>query len=347
MSFELIPSRYLRQTHRDCRRMLPFRSQQVGMLALAAVLLAAPQSGNGYVIGIMTQTAIAVVGAIGLNFIVGFTGQLAIGQAAYMAIGAYTTAILAGKFHVPFVLAVLGAGAITAVASALVALPTLRLRGFYLAMATFAVHFMTILLVSRWSYVGGQSGVEVPRPDFARGDVAFFFAVCVAMALLVHVAFNIEQSFLGRAWGAIRDRDLAAAATGISLARFKVWSHGLSGLFVGITGGLFAAFMGYITPEHFPFFLTIQYLGMILVGGLGTVLGSIFGAVFMTVIPELIRLVGAGILERTALPVTYLADAQLILFGTIIIVTLLFAPKGLFGLWEDTKTYFKTWPFSY
>ena len=344
---QLIPKRYLREGHRDCLRMLPYRAQQVGLAVLLLVLLLLPQSGNGYVIGLLTQVLIAVVGAVGLNFIVGSAGQISIGQAAYMAIGGYTTAILVGKFNVPFLPALLAAGLITAFASALVAAPTLRLRGFYLAMATFAVHFMVIMLISRWSYVGSQSGIDVPRPSFAQGDTRFFYVTLAVTALLVQIAFNIERSFLGRAWGAIRDRDLAAAATGISVARFKLWSHAWSGFYAGITGGLFASFVSYISPEHFPFFVTIPYLGMILVGGLGTVLGSIFGAIFMTLVPEAMRLLAASVPAQMSLAPTELADAQLILFGVIIIGTLLYAPKGLFGLWQDTKLYFQTWPFRY
>lgn len=344
---ELIPRRYLHETHRDRLRQLPYRAQQVALGLMLIALMLVPLTGNGYVIGLLTQAMIAVVGAIGLNFVIGFTGQIAIGQAAFMAIGAYTTTILSGKFGVPFLLALPAAGIMTALVSALVAAPTLRLRGFYLAIATFAVHFVVIMLLSRWSYVGSLTGIEVPRPQFAQRDASFFYFVLVVIAFLVHVAFNIERSFLGRAWGAIRDRDLAAAATGISVARYKLWSHAWSGFFVGIGGGLFASFLSYINPEHFPFFLTIQYLGMILVGGLGTVLGSIFGAVFMTLMPEGMRMIAASLSAHVSLPPTLLADAQLILFGVIIIGTLLYAPKGLFGLWQDTKLYFRTWPFRY
>ena len=344
---DIIPKRYLNETQRDQLKMLPYRLQHVGMAVLLIALLWLPQQANGYVLGLLLQAMIAVVGAIGLNFVVGFTGQVALGQAAYMAIGGYTTAVLMGKFGFPFLLALPIGGVFTALVSALVGAPTLRLRGFYLAIATFAVHFVVIMAISRWDFVGAQTGVQVSRPVFATDDLSFYYLTFAILALMVHVAFNIEHSFLGRAWGAIRDRDLAAAAAGISLARFKLWSNVWSGFYVGVAGGLYAAFMSYITPENFTFLLTIQFLGMLLVGGLGTTLGSIFGALFMTLVPEIVRFLPAIFGVSDAITPTLLADAQLTLFGVIIVGTLLYAPKGLFGLWEDIKLYFRTWPFSY
>lgn len=344
---DLVPKRYLYETHRDLRRILPFRMQQVGMLALLVALLWIPLHANGYVLGLVLGAMIAVIGAIGLNFVVGFTGQVALGQAAYMAIGAYTTGVLVGKFGVPFLIALPAGGLVTALASGLVGAPTLRLRGFYLAIATFAVHFVVILAISRWSFVGAQSGLAVDRPGFATDDLPFYYLVFAITALMVYMAFNIEGSFVGRAWGAIRDRDLAAAASGISLASFKLWSNVWGGFYVGIAGGLYGAFMSYVTPENFTFLMTVQYLGMLLVGGLGTTLGAIFGALFMTLVPEIVRFLPALFGTGESINPTLLADAQLTLFGLIVVVTLLYAPKGLFGLWSDIKLYFRTWPFSY
>ncbi|MES2537214.1 MAG: branched-chain amino acid ABC transporter permease [Pseudomonadota bacterium] len=344
---QIIPKRYLKERHRDHFNMLPFRTQRIFILMLLLAMLWIPQQANSYVLGLVLQAMIAVVGAIGLNFVVGFTGQVSIGQAAYMAIGAYATAVLTGPFGVPFLVALPIAGLITAAASVLVGWPTLRLRGFYLAMATFAVHFLVIIAISRWQFVGAQTGMQVNRPAFATDDIAFYYMVFAIVVVMVHVAFNIEHSFLGRAWGAIRDRDLAAAAAGISLARFKLWANAWSGFYVGIAGGLFAVFLSYISPENFPFFLTVQYLGMLLVGGMGTTLGGIFGALFMTLIPELVRFMPVIFGVSESVSPTLLADVQLTLFGVIIIGTLIFAPKGLFGLWEDIKLYFRTWPFRY
>lgn len=344
---DLIPKRYLYEKQQDHLKQLPYRLQQAGMLVLFVALLWLPPHANGYVLGLLLQLMIAIVGAIGLNFVIGFTGQLALGQAAYMAIGAYTTGVLMGKFGVPFLMALPLGGMVTALASALVGAPTVRLRGFYLAIATFAVHFVVILAISRWDYVGGQSGLAVNRPEFATSDVPFYYLTLGIIVIMIHLAFNIESSFLGRAWGAIRDRDLAAAAAGISLARFKLWANVWSGFYVGVAGGLYASFMSYVTPENFTFLLTIQYLGMLLVGGLGTTLGGIFGAVFMTLVPEIVRFLPAIAGAGDVVSPTLLADAQLTLFGVIVVGTLLYAPKGLFGLWSDIKLYFRTWPFSY
>jgi len=347
MQVQIIPKRYLKENHRDYLKMVPIRIKQVSLVLLLMALILTPTWAGGYVLGLLTHTMIAVIGAVGLNFMVGFTGQVSLGQAAYMAVGAYTMAIFAGQFGLPFFAALLIAGLITASASVLVGAPTLHLKGFYLSMATFVFHFIVIMLIGRWDFVGTQSGISVPRPVFGKSDGSFFYVTFTVTALLLYCGFNLERSYLGRAWGAIRDRDLAAAAVGISLARLKLWANAWSGFYAGVAGALFASFLSYISPEHFPFLLTIQYLGMILVGGLGTVLGSVFGAVFMSLIPEGIRFLSAVIVEHTKLAPTFFGDAQLVFFGIIIICTLIYAPKGLFGFWEDTKLYFRTWPLSY
>lgn len=343
---ELVPRRYLKETHRDWLVMLPVRAQQVGLLVLVLMLVVLPLRASGYLLHLLTTTATAVVGAIGLNFLTGFTGQVSLGQAAFLAIGAYTTAIV-GKLGLPFGAAILAAGAVTALAAVLVGIPSLRLKGFYLAMATYVFHHIVITVISRWRLLGGQSGLPVNRPAMIRSDLGFYYLTAAVAALLVYCAFNIERSYLSRAWGAIRDRDLAASAMGISLTRYKLLAYAWSGFYVGIAGGLLGAYLRFIAPDYFPFLTAIQYLGMVLVGGLGTVLGSIFGAVFMTIVPEGIRLLAAAVGQHLVLPPTFNGDAQLVVFGVIIVVTVVYAPKGLFGFWEDVKLYFRTWPFSY
>lgn len=343
---ELIPNRYLKETYADFMSMVPVRIQQVGLVLLLSLLLWIPRGATGYVLHLLTTSAMAVIGAVGLNLLTGFTGQVSLGQAAFLAIGGYGVA-LGGKLGVSFWVALPMAGLMTAAASVLVGIPALRLKGFYLAMATFVFHYIVITLVSRWKFLGGMSGITVPRPVLGKSDLAFYYVVFGVCCLLLYAAFNLERSFLGRAWGAIRDRDLAAAAAGINLSGYKLWAYAWSGFFVGVAGGLQASYLGFVAPDYFPFFVAVQYLGMVLVGGLGTVLGSIFGAVFISLVPEAVRLLSAAVSQQVALPPTFAGDAQLVLFGLIIVVTLVYAPKGLFGLWEDAKLYFRTWPFSY
>jgi branched-chain amino acid transport system permease protein len=351
-STALWPKRYVREKQGEHIRKLPYRYQQVGVGALVLLLLLLPLLGiSDFWLTILLSVFISVVGAIGLNFLSGFSGQISLGQAAFLAVGAYTVAVLSGTYGAPFWVALPAAGLLTSVVSVLIGIPTLRLRGFYVAMVTFAFHFFTQNVLGRWEVTGKQTGLSVERPviggiDFID-DQNFYYLVLLISAVMVYCAFTIERSFMARAWGAIRDRDLAAAAVGIPLARYKLLAYAWSGLYVGIAGGMLAWYFTYLTPDNFPFLLAISYLAMILVGGMGVVLGGILGAIFIVLVPEIVR-VGAGRLEQVVdLPVTFLADAQLVVFGLIIVLTVVFAPKGLYGFWQDAKQYLRSWPFTY
>lgn len=346
------PPRYIRERQSQHIRKLPYRYQQVGVIALALVLLILPVAGaNDFWVTILITTFISVVGAIGLNFLSGFSGQISLGQAAFLAIGGYTVAVLSGNYGMPFWVSLPAAAVVTAIVSVAIGIPTLRLRGFYVAMVTFAFHFFVHTILSRWELTGKQTGIAVERPIIAGinllDDRRFYYFVLAIGALMVYLAFTIERGFMARAWGAIRDRDLAAAAVGIPIARYKLLAYMWSGLYVGVAGGLLAWYFTYLTPDNFPFLLAVSYLGMILVGGMGVVLGSILGAVFVTLVPEAVR-IGADLVGGyVELPVTFLADAQLVVFGLLIVVTVVYAPRGLFGFWQDAKKYLRNWPFTY
>lgn len=346
------PQRYIREEQGEHIRKLPYRYQQVGVAVLAVVLLLVPVAGaNDYWITILITTFIAVVGAIGLNFLSGFSGQISLGQAGFLAVGAYTVALLSSRYGLPFWVTLPAAGVVTSLVSVIIGIPTLRLRGFYVAMVTFVFHFFVLTILARWDVTGKQTGIAVERPVIAGidflDDRRFYYLVLIVCALMVYAAFTIERGYMARAWGAIRDRDLAAAAVGIPIARFKLLAYMWSGLYVGVAGGLLAWYFTYLTPDNFPFLLAVSYLGMILVGGMGVVLGSILGAVFITLVPEAVTILADLVDEQVELPVTFLADAQLVVFGFLIVVTVVYAPRGLFGFWQDTKKYLRNWPFTY
>ena len=352
ISAKVWPSRYIRERQGDHIRKLPYRYQQVGVIGLTVLLFALPVVGaNDFWVTILITTFIAVVGAIGLNFLSGFSGQISLGQAAFLAVGGYTVAILGGTYGLPFWFTLPAAGVMTAIISVVIGIPTLRLRGFYVAMVTFVFHFFVLTILSRWKLTGTQNGIAVDRPVIGGVDLVddrryyyFVLAICLVM---VYAAFTIERGYMARAWGAIRDRDLAAAAVGISTTRYKLLAYMWSGLYVGVAGGLLAWYFTYLTPDNFPFLLAISYLGMILVGGMGVVRGSILGAVFITLVPEAVRNIADVVGGHVELPVTFLADAQLVVFGFLIVLTVVYAPRGLYGFWEDTKKYLRNWPFTY
>lgn len=347
----LWPRRYIRERQGEHLRKLPYRYQQVGVAALAISLLLPVMGITDFWLTILLSVFISVIGAIGLNFLSGFSGQISLGQAAFLAVGAYTVGVLSGTYGMPFWVCLPAAAVVTALVSVVVGIPTLRLRGFYVAMVTFAFHFFVQTVLSRWSYTGGSTGIPVDRPVIAGYDLLddrrFYYFVLAICAVMVYFAFTIERSYMARAWGAIRDRDLAAAAVGIPIARYKLFAYAWSGIYVGVAGGLLAWYFTYLTPDNFPFLLAISYLAMILIGGMGVVLGSILGAVFIVLVPEIVRATTDRLDDYIDLPVTFVADAQLVVFGLLIVLTVVYAPKGIYGFWQDTKQYFRSWPFTY
>ena len=307
---------------------------------------------DNYFIYLINLAAIATIGALGLNLLTGFTGQISIGHAGFLAIGAYSSAIMTSKCSFPFLIALPVAGAITTVAGLLVGIPSLRLKGLYLAITTFAFGFIVEHVANSWSSLtnGSQGMVVPPVETFGVAfdtDRGFFFIVFPIAAFAIIFARNLIRSRPGRAWIAIRDQDIAAQAIGISLLWYKLSSFAVSSFYAGIAGALFAHYLMYIGPGHFELLVSVQYLAMIIVGGLGSVLGSIFGAVFMTLLPEILKFLPDLLRGSCPVIVERFADINLILYGLTIILFILKEPKGLYGIWNDVKVYWRNWPYTY
>ncbi len=237
-----------------------------------------------------TLIGFAIIGAVGLNLLTGFTGQISLGHAAFIGVGGYATAILITRVGIPFWFALPAAGLISAAVGLIIGIPSLRVKGLYLVIATLAAQFILEYVFMHWeSMTRGIRGINVPPPSLGGfvfdTEKSFYFLTLFLVILGVGFARNLVRTKWGRAFVAIRDRDLAAEIMGINLFRYKLVAFGLSSFYAGIAGGLWANFMKVVTPEHFPFSLSIQYLAMIIVGGLGSVLGSIMGAIFMTLGP--------------------------------------------------------------
>lgn len=317
------------------------------------IILILPFFADPYITYLFNISEIAVLGALGLNILTGCTGQISLGHAAFMAIGSYTTAILATSLHVPFWGALPLAGLISAAAGVTIGIPCLRLKGLYLAMATMAFGAVIEHLSIHWeSLTKGVRGISVP-PVALLGytfdtDEKFYYPALLITALLIIAAKNILRTKVGRAFIAIRDRDIAAELVGVNLTQYKVLAFAISSFYAGIAGGLYAYYTSYVHPEHFNIMLSIEFIAMIIVGGMGTVLGSILGAVFITLVPEVLRWLSYYIGQSYPVVADRFSEEwNIAVFGLSIMLFLILEPGGFVAIWARIKTSFKTWPFTY
>jgi branched-chain amino acid transport system permease protein len=315
-------------------------------------LLAFPGFASSYWLDVANRIGIAVIAAMGLNVLTGFTGQISLGNAAFLSVGAYTTAWLAGK-GVPFFVAMYASGLISALVGMVFGIPSLRLKGLYLAIATLAAHFIIEFVVVHWeSVTGGVNGISVASPQLIGGysfdtDQRLYYIVLAAAAFHLWFAKNLFRTRMGKAFIAVRDHDISAEVMGVSVFKHKLYAFGVSSFFVGVAGSLLAYQAKIISPENFPLSVAIDQLGMIIIGGLGSVLGSILGAVFMTLLPEVLRLVTSALAGQLPGLVQLFAALKLGVFGLTIVLFLIFEPDGMAARWHRIKAYWKLYPFSY
>ncbi len=322
----------------------------LGLFILFLLLL--PLVADAYVLYVANLIGFAIIGAVGLNILTGFTGQISLGHAAFVGVGGYTAAILMTTLNFSFWLALPCAGFVAAGAGLVIGIPSLRVKGLYLCMATLAAQFIFEFIFIHWeSMTHGIRGINVPAPvlgTFALDtEKRFYFLTLVVVVMAVTFARNLVRSKVGRAFVAIRDRDLAAEIMGISLFRYKLTAFAISSFYAGVAGALWVSFMRIVTPEHFPFHLSIQYLAMVIVGGMGSVLGSIFGAIFMVLTPELLNVLSAALSKLVPAMGQLFIPMKEVVFGAFIVLFLIFEPQGLAEIWRRMKAFFLLWPFSY
>ncbi len=315
------------------------------------VLFTLPLYVPGYLLDIVNRIGIAVIGAIGLNILTGFTGQISLGNAAFMAIGAFSCGYLGTKFGMPFYLCIPLAGLITAFFGMFVGIPSLRIKGLYLAMATLAAHFIVEFIVVKWeSVTGGVAGLTIPTPKIGNfafdSDARLFFLIFVIAIIAVLFAKNLFRTKVGKAFVAIRDQAISAEVMGVNILKYKLLSFGISSFYVGVAGALVAYQAKIISPETFPVSVAIDYLGMIIIGGLGSILGSIYGAIFITLLPELLRMGTSSLSGSFPELVNKLAAMKELVFGLLVIIFLIFEPSGMAARWHSIKNYWKLYPFS-
>ncbi len=323
-------------------------TQKVWLAVGAALLVLFPFVANEYWLYLACLVAINVASATGLNILTGYTGLVSLGQAAFMGLGAYTAAILQARWNLPFLVNIAAGGTVAMLGGLVVGIPSLRVKGLYLAIATIAASFIAHHLFANLSITGGTRGMSMQPATFfgLPLDTSFrlyWLIVPITLLMLLGTA-NLFRTRVGRAFIAIRDRDISAAVLGIPLLRYKLLSFGLSSFFAGVAGALWAYFFRVVTPESFPLVMSIFFLAAIIVGGMGTVLGAILGAVFMTMVPELLKLVFdllPGGNEKTV----FLSPVRTVVFGLLIVGFLVFEPHGLAEVWRRIRRFFHLWPF--
>lgn len=326
---------------------------RIWLLLGAALLMALPHFLPQYWVYTLNLATIAVIGALGLNVLTGLAGQISLAHASVLAIGAYATAWLAKK-GVPFVIVIPTAGAIAALVGCLISLPALRLKGLYLALATLSFFVIVDFAIRKAEFLtGGAAGTHVPPPMLlgwtVAGDKSFYYLFIVFATLCALFVGNLQRTWVGRSLMAVRDSDIAAEMAGISVFRTKLLAFAIASFLGGMAGSLLGYYLQFINPDNFGLSVSITYIAMIIVGGMGSVTGSILGAVFMTLLPEVLRVSVHGLSK--VLPALDVASkgafVEGAVYGLVIILFLMFKPEGLARFWRDALTYFRTWPFGH
>lgn len=341
-----------RISYRSDERIFDTAVPIVGIVLLLGVLLAVPYYATTYWLDVMNRIGIAIIGALGLNILVGYTGQISIGHAAFLAVGAYATAILEINAGLPFYLAIPLAALITSGFGLVFGIPSLRLKGLYLAIATLAAHFIATYGIIHWERMtNGVLGLMVPTASVfgipLDSDARVFYLILALAVPATFFAKNLFRTRVGRAFIAIRDRDVAAGVMGVSLYRYKLLAFVISSAYAGVAGGLMAHHSRILFPDAFSLLVAIDYLAMIIIGGLGSILGCIFGAIFMTLLPEVLKLGATSLTGVYPNAFGVIASARDIVFGFAVIFFLMYEPQGLARIWVRIRSYWKLWPYAY
>ncbi len=324
------------------------------LIGLIVLLGLAPFVLSRYMLYVVNTIGIMSMAAIGLNILIGYTGLLSLGHGAFVGVGAYAAAILATRFDLPILITLPAAGMITALLGMTFGIPSIRLKGLYLTIATLAGQFIIEYVLVHWeSLTMGTMGITLPLPGILGleivDDRGFFYLIFTILILMVFLAVNLMRSKYGRAFVAIRDNDRAAEGMGIPIFRYKLLAFGISSFYAGCAGALWAYYMMSITTEPFNLMLSVEFIAMVIIGGLGSIAGAIYGAVFIISLNEILRwftdwMMNMGALGGWALNVAPLREFT---FGLAIVLFILFEPRGLAELWRIVRSYFRLWPFSY
>jgi branched-chain amino acid transport system permease protein len=344
-------SGYFRTDYGQDLKLIQTRIEWLALVVFVAVLIAMPFYASPFFIDLCSQVFLASIGALSLMLLTGYAGQISLGHAGLIAAGAFTTGILAREVNAPCWIT-LPASALTGIVLGVIfGLPSLRLRGLYLAVSTLALHFVVIYLGGEYETKRGFStGILVDSPALfgwkISGARVWYFVLLAFAAGTLLACINLLRSRSGRAFRAILARETVAEALGIGIAQYKLLAFVISSAMTSIAGCLFAYYRGFVSIEAFDLFLSIQYVAMIIVGGMGSLLGAVLGAAFVTVFPYAIEAL-LGLLPNAKALAGDIFAMNYTAFGLVMILFLLLEPLGLVGIWRRAQSYFLLWPFKY
>ncbi len=344
-------SGYFRTGYGQDLALVQTRAERTSLIVFAVLLAVFPFAASPFALDLACQVFLASIGALSLMLLTGYAGQISLGHAGLIAAGAFTTGILAREIHAPFWIT-LPASAVTGIVLGFIfGLPSLRLRGLYLAVSTLALHFIVIYLGGEYETKRGFStGIVIDPPSLAGLKLtdgrAWYFVLLLAAAASLLICLNMLRSRSGRAWRAIHARETVAEALGIGIARYKLLAFVISSSMTSVAGCLFAYYRGFVSVEAFDLFLSIQYVAMIIIGGMGSLLGALLGAAFVTLFPYAIEFL-LGLLPNAQKLAGDIFAVNYAAFGVVMILFLVLEPLGLVGIWRRLQNYFLLWPFKY
>jgi branched-chain amino acid transport system permease protein len=336
-------SGYLRTRYEQDFALLDTHTQKTAFGLFALCALALPFVATPFLLDLANQVLLAVVGAVALMLLTGYAGQISLGHAGLLAAGAYTAGILFKELGAAWWVTLPCAALVGALLGVIFGLPSLRLRGLYLAVSTLALHFIVIYLGNEYETKRGFStGVVIDSP--LADARAWYATLFVAAAAAVLLALNLLRTKTGRAWHAIRGKEAVAEALGVNIPAYKLLAFVISATLTSVAGCLFAYYRGFVSAEAFSLFLTIQYVAMVIIGGMGSILGAVLGAIFVTLFPYGIESLVASVPTPAAWANSLFA-VNYAAFGLVMILFLVFEPAGLVGIWRRVQDYFLLWPF--
>jgi len=344
-------SGYFKTTYEKDISIVETRSRWGWLITLMVMLIVFPFFASAFLLDLANQVLLALIGSVALMLLTGYAGQISLGHAGLIAAGAFTTGILFKELNAPIWVTLPASGLVGAILGFMFGLPSLRLRGLYLALSTLALHFLVTYVGAEYETKRGfATGIVIDAPSLGPLTILdprlWYFLFLMVDVFLVIFSLNLVRSKTGRAWMAIRDRDVVAEALGIKLSSYKLSAFVMSSVLTSIAGCFFAYYRGFVSVEAFSLLMTIEYIAMIIIGGLGSILGVIFGTIFVVILPYIIETMVEALPVPTRLT-TYMFSINHVIFGLIMIIFLVLEPNGLVGIWIRIRNYFILWPFKH
>lgn len=342
-------SGYFRSSYADDLTLLDTRTKRYACGLFCALLLVFPFMAGPLQVDIANQVFLAAIGALALMLLTGFAGQISLGHAGLLAAGAFTAGILFREFAAPIWVTVPASALVGMILGFVFGLPSLRLRGLYLAISTLGLHFIVVYIGGEYeTHRGFSSGITLDPPGIGSWTLEdgreWYFVLLAGAVAATLFTINLLRSKTGRSWRALRGNETVAEALGVPVGRYKLLAFVVSSMMTAVAGCLFAYYRSFVSIEAFSLFLSIQYVAMVIIGGLGSVAGALLGAFFVVLLPYLVEWVTSVLPLPSAMSGSVFAINHAV-FGIVMILFLLFEPLGLVGIWKRVQNYFLLWPF--